>query len=406
MSLTSYKIRNNWKITTSELKSWIDSDRAKAGQSVTVVPTAANYQTMINGTLADSSNYNFLWTTMQFRTAASSYTTFYVYTGAGKVSVPSGVHTCFVRIPCGMYYSDTYYSRNSRYTDSDDYNASYWYRLLSNSNTPYTFDSSVMNQYKECNWDVTSSGASLTYFESNTLKNSTGWPLSSSSTADNTYSNLADAHSDWSTLRTYLNSAGSYYSLSGNVNDMNIKYNDCWREGYNGMVTFVRKMPFPVFEVSDKEAILSFLNTGDESGKIIFDSVSRLKFGSDIYAIKDSTARTTAETANTNASSALSQVALKQDILTAGTNITIENNVISATGGSSYKEYTGTLTAGSTSLTIAGSDITTSSVVDVYYEATTTSEPLCYNTILVSAGSVTMTFDAQSADLNVKIRVS
>lgn len=64
-------------------------------------------------------------------------------------------------------------------------------------------------------------------------------------------------------------------------------------------------------------------------------------------------------------------------------------------------EATGTLTAGNTTVTISDAHITTGSTIDAY-----TNPELPHNSISVSTGSVTITFDAQSADVAVKVRIS
>jgi len=70
-------------------------------------------------------------------------------------------------------------------------------------------------------------------------------------------------------------------------------------------------------------------------------------------------------------------------------------------GGASWKDITGTLTAGQTSIILSDASITTNSTIDVYTDA-----DVDYNSVSVSAGSVTITFDAQSSNLGVKVRVS
>ena len=62
---------------------------------------------------------------------------------------------------------------------------------------------------------------------------------------------------------------------------------------------------------------------------------------------------------------------------------------------------TGTLSAGSTSITLSNSNITTSSVVDVYTDVYGVNP----TDISVSAGSITLTFDAQSSAINIRIEV-
>lgn len=62
---------------------------------------------------------------------------------------------------------------------------------------------------------------------------------------------------------------------------------------------------------------------------------------------------------------------------------------------------TGTLAAGSTSLTLSSSFITANSTVDVY----TSTWGVNPASVTVSAGQVVLTFEAQSAALNVKVEV-
>lgn len=81
------------------------------------------------------------------------------------------------------------------------------------------------------------------------------------------------------------------------------------------------------------------------------------------------------------------------------------NNSTSKWGNSDiplpYKEVTGTLSSGNTSITLSDASITTSSTIDIY-----TDGDVDYNSVSVSTGSVTITFDAQSSNLGVKVRVS
>ncbi len=63
---------------------------------------------------------------------------------------------------------------------------------------------------------------------------------------------------------------------------------------------------------------------------------------------------------------------------------------------------TGTLTAGSTSLTLSDASITTSSTIDIYV-STFGIQPV---NAVVTTGSITLSFLAQASDLSVKVRVS
>ena len=70
--------------------------------------------------------------------------------------------------------------------------------------------------------------------------------------------------------------------------------------------------------------------------------------------------------------------------------------------GGVYKEVTGTLTAGATSITLSDSAITTSST----FEPFTSIFGVNPTNMVASTGSVTLTFEAQSSDMDVKVRVS
>lgn len=62
---------------------------------------------------------------------------------------------------------------------------------------------------------------------------------------------------------------------------------------------------------------------------------------------------------------------------------------------------TGTLAAGSTSLTLSNSLITTDSTIDIY----TSTYGVNPASVTLSAGKMVLTFEAQSAALNVKVEV-
>lgn len=70
-------------------------------------------------------------------------------------------------------------------------------------------------------------------------------------------------------------------------------------------------------------------------------------------------------------------------------------------GGASYTEVTGTLSAGSTSLTLSDASITSSSTLDFY----TSVYGVNPTAVSISTGSVTLTFEAQLSNINVKVRV-
>lgn len=62
----------------------------------------------------------------------------------------------------------------------------------------------------------------------------------------------------------------------------------------------------------------------------------------------------------------------------------------------------GTLAAGSTSITLSDASITTSSTIDIYVDTWGVNP----ETVTVATGSVTLTFEAQADALGVKIRIS
>ena len=62
---------------------------------------------------------------------------------------------------------------------------------------------------------------------------------------------------------------------------------------------------------------------------------------------------------------------------------------------------TGTLTAGSTSLVLSNSAVTTDSTIDIYTDKWGVNP----TDVVVEAGKVTLTFEAQAAVLNVKVEV-
>jgi len=94
------------------------------------------------------------------------------------------------------------------------------------------------------------------------------------------------------------------------------------------------------------------------------------------------------------------ELAAKQAALTPGDNITIDlNNEISARV---WKDLTGRLEIGFTSLTISDESITTNSTIEVFTDV----YGINPNSISVSTGSITLSFTAQEFTLNVKVRVS
>ena len=80
---------------------------------------------------------------------------------------------------------------------------------------------------------------------------------------------------------------------------------------------------------------------------------------------------------------------------------TSAKNVLGALAEISYKELSGTLTTGSTSLVISDASITTSSTIDIFADVYGVSP----ENVTVATGSVTMTWEARESDLSVKVRV-
>ena len=71
-------------------------------------------------------------------------------------------------------------------------------------------------------------------------------------------------------------------------------------------------------------------------------------------------------------------------------------------GGASWVDVTGTLAAGSTSLTLSNAAIQSTSTIDIY----TDTYGVNPTAVSVSAGSITLTFEAQSSAVSVKVRIT
>lgn len=80
---------------------------------------------------------------------------------------------------------------------------------------------------------------------------------------------------------------------------------------------------------------------------------------------------------------------------------TSSKNVLGALQEISYKEVTGSLSAGSTSITLSDASITTSSTFDIFTDV----YGVAPESVTVATGSITMTFEAQESALGVKVRV-
>lgn len=78
------------------------------------------------------------------------------------------------------------------------------------------------------------------------------------------------------------------------------------------------------------------------------------------------------------------------------------DEVVAGGGGSSYTEVSGTLTAGSTTLTLSDPAILTTSTFEFFTDTFGVSP----TAVSVSTGSITLTFPAQQANLGVKVRIT
>lgn len=116
----------------------------------------------------------------------------------------------------------------------------------------------------------------------------------------------------------------------------------------------------------------------------------------DPESLIDDTVTTTNKTWSSNKIS--SELSDKQHTLTAGTNITIIDNVISASGGGTV--LSGTLEAGETSITFTNAVITDTALIEIF-----TLPELWHNSAVVNGSTLTITFDAQAADVTVKVRI-
>lgn len=77
------------------------------------------------------------------------------------------------------------------------------------------------------------------------------------------------------------------------------------------------------------------------------------------------------------------------------------NTAFNALAPAGFVTVSGTLTTGSTTLTLSDASITTASEVDVWVDTFGVNP----TNVVVASGSVTLTFDALEADLGVKVRV-
>ena len=78
---------------------------------------------------------------------------------------------------------------------------------------------------------------------------------------------------------------------------------------------------------------------------------------------------------------------------------TTSKNIVGAVNEVKGKEVTGTLQAGSTSITLQDAAITTTSTIDIYTDVFGISP----ESVSVATGEITITFEAQSSNLGVKV---
>lgn len=77
------------------------------------------------------------------------------------------------------------------------------------------------------------------------------------------------------------------------------------------------------------------------------------------------------------------------------------NAAVAALAACGFVEVSGTLLAGSTTLTLSDASILATSTIDVFVDVWGVSP----ESVVVSAGSVVLTFEEQESDLGVKVRV-
>jgi hypothetical protein len=151
--------------------------------------------------------------------------------------------------------------------------------------------------------------------------------------------------------------------------------------------------------------------SGYLSGKITAEELSNLVVNSIQYAALNTDAKTIIGAINeleTGGGGGGSSVSWSQ-LISTGTKIAeitingVATDVYAPTsGGASYTDVTGTLTAGQTSITLSDASILTTSTIDIYTDAFGVNP----TGVTVAAGSVTLTFDAQATNVAVKVRVS
>lgn len=125
--------------------------------------------------------------------------------------------------------------------------------------------------------------------------------------------------------------------------------------------------------------------------------------------VEISAVNTSSQTGYSSVKATITQLANKivNNILYSADLVTTAKTIIGAinelaSGGGAWTDVTGTLTAGSTSITLQDASITTSSTIEVYTDTFGVNP----TNVAVATGSVTLTFEAQANNLGVKVRIS
>ena len=122
----------------------------------------------------------------------------------------------------------------------------------------------------------------------------------------------------------------------------------------------------------------------------------------DIFAV--SSPDTSTPPVYTSVQAPVSQVAAKiVEDTTFTTSLPTTNKTVAGAISEIYgKVFTDTLTAGSTTVTIQDSVITTNSTLDIYTDTFGVNP----SSVVVTTGQIVITFPTQSTDLQVKVRVT
>ena len=256
-----------------------------------------------------------------------------------------------IEVICWYYTNDTNYTQNAFYNAQD---------LIDSINgTPHRF---VVCNDSMTNWfDVTDVDELVTRAAAFYIKEVYGYKFSSSNS-------IFTGKSLVMKTKTYTGTGTASFSLTFDEKPYAIF--NIFGDGLN-QSNKVLALPFMYGETT--YMVASFSNSG-----MLFDSVS--------YSNNDLTITITGVDQG---------AAFNNDGSTYTIWYLVEENF------NELKDITGTLTAGSTSITLSDNAITTSSTIEVFDDL-----DIPYNSKTLSTGSVTLTFDAQQSDMVVKVRVS